>query len=193
MNGRIYDPLLGRFLSADPFVQFPNNLQNYNRYSYALNNPLSLVDPSGYNAVPTEKELLHGIYQDITNGVAISDSSVNNFRGLYKTVDSVLDGNSILVVTYSEVDPNQPVLSEASGDESRKNSSLLLRGAQGTTLGHIDALAGIGLFASALTDSINPNGIQTKDLAAGHGAIRDAWANFAGIEQGDPQLNRLHS
>lgn len=48
MNGRVYDPMIGRFISADPFVQFPNNLQSYNRYSYVLNNPLSLTDPSGY-------------------------------------------------------------------------------------------------------------------------------------------------
>ena len=48
MNGRIYDPTLARFLQADPFVQFPNNLQNHNRYSYVMNNPLSYTDPTGY-------------------------------------------------------------------------------------------------------------------------------------------------
>ena len=48
MNGRIYDPYLGRFLQADPFVQEPRNGQSLNRYSYALNNPLSYTDPSGF-------------------------------------------------------------------------------------------------------------------------------------------------
>lgn len=48
MNGRIYDPLLGRFLSADIVVQTPGNLQSYNRYSYVMNNPLTLTDPSGF-------------------------------------------------------------------------------------------------------------------------------------------------
>jgi|GEM_PF-1061257 len=48
MNGRIYDPQLGRFLSADPYIQFPKNMQSYNRYSYVLNNPLSLTDPTGF-------------------------------------------------------------------------------------------------------------------------------------------------
>ena len=48
MNGRIYDPTLGRFLQADPHIQAPKNSQNYNRYSYVLNNPLSYTDPSGY-------------------------------------------------------------------------------------------------------------------------------------------------
>lgn len=47
-NGRIYDPLIGRFMSADPFIQAAGELQNYNRYSYVLNNPLGLTDPSGF-------------------------------------------------------------------------------------------------------------------------------------------------
>jgi RHS repeat-associated protein len=47
MNGRFYDPLLGRFLSPDPYVQAPENPQNYNRYAYCLNNPLKYTDPSG--------------------------------------------------------------------------------------------------------------------------------------------------
>ena len=48
MNGRVYDPVVGRFLSADPCIQFPDNPQDFNRYSYVLNNPLSFTDPSGY-------------------------------------------------------------------------------------------------------------------------------------------------
>lgn len=47
MNGRLYDPVLGRFLSPDNFVQTPDFSQNYNRYSYCLNNPLKYTDPSG--------------------------------------------------------------------------------------------------------------------------------------------------
>jgi RHS repeat-associated protein len=47
MNGRAYDPLVGRFLSADPYIQAPDNPQNLNRYSYCLNNPLRYSDPSG--------------------------------------------------------------------------------------------------------------------------------------------------
>ncbi len=47
MNGRLYDPALGRFLSPDNYVQEPDNSQSFNRYSYCLNNPLKYTDPSG--------------------------------------------------------------------------------------------------------------------------------------------------
>ena len=47
MNGRSYDPVLGRFFSPDNYVQMPDNSQNFNRYSYCLNNPLKYSDPSG--------------------------------------------------------------------------------------------------------------------------------------------------
>ncbi len=47
MNGRMYDPVVGRFLSPDPYVQAPDFSQNFNRYSYCLNNPLIYTDPSG--------------------------------------------------------------------------------------------------------------------------------------------------
>jgi len=48
----VYDPTIGRFLSADPFVSLPYDGQGLNRYAYVLNNPLALTDPSGFDAIP---------------------------------------------------------------------------------------------------------------------------------------------
>jgi len=48
MQGRIYDPYIGRFLSPDPFVKDYHDPQSLNRYSYCRNNPLKYTDPSGY-------------------------------------------------------------------------------------------------------------------------------------------------
>jgi RHS repeat-associated protein len=48
MNGRLYDPHLGVFLQADPFIQEALNLQSYNRYMYCMAGPLACTDPSGY-------------------------------------------------------------------------------------------------------------------------------------------------
>ena len=47
MNGRLYDPLLRRFLNADENIQDPTNTQSYNKYGYVINNPLMYNDPSG--------------------------------------------------------------------------------------------------------------------------------------------------
>ncbi len=50
MQGRIYDPLVGRFLTPDPVVQAPYWSQGHNQYSYVYNDPVNLVDPSGFSA-----------------------------------------------------------------------------------------------------------------------------------------------
>lgn len=51
MNGRIYDPVLARFLSPDPYVQAPDFTQSFNRYAYGWNNPFKFTDPSGNSIV----------------------------------------------------------------------------------------------------------------------------------------------
>jgi hypothetical protein len=43
----MYDPILGRMLSPDPYVADPDFSQDFNRYSYARNNPLKYTDPDG--------------------------------------------------------------------------------------------------------------------------------------------------
>ena len=53
MNGRVYDPAIGRFLSPDPIVADASFSQSWNAYSYALNSPLSYSDPSGFSVAKT--------------------------------------------------------------------------------------------------------------------------------------------
>ncbi|MDE7444023.1 MAG: hypothetical protein K2M65_07685, partial [Muribaculaceae bacterium] len=47
MNARLYDPMLGRFLSPDPYVQMPDFTQSFNRYAYCMNNPMIYKDENG--------------------------------------------------------------------------------------------------------------------------------------------------
>jgi RHS repeat-associated protein len=49
MNGRVQDAITGRFLSADPYGVSPGLTQSFNRYAYVMNNPMSYIDPSGYD------------------------------------------------------------------------------------------------------------------------------------------------
>lgn len=71
MNGRIYDPILGRMLSPDKYIQDPMSSQSYNRYSYVWNNPLRYTDPSGDAVVA-------GIIIGAAVGAYIGGAAVNN-------------------------------------------------------------------------------------------------------------------
>jgi RHS repeat-associated protein len=51
MNGRVYDPMTGRFMSVDPVVGDLGDSQAVNPYSYVGNRPLTYIDPSGYDVV----------------------------------------------------------------------------------------------------------------------------------------------
>jgi len=81
MNGRIYDPAIGRFMSADPYIQASDNLQSYNRYAYVFNRPLTLGDPSGYFS-------LGGLVRDV-------------FRGARDVVKDVLNNKVIKTVVVA--------------------------------------------------------------------------------------------
>ena len=50
MNGRVYDPNIGRFLTPDILIQAPDSSQSFNRYAYVFNNPLTNTDPTGYES-----------------------------------------------------------------------------------------------------------------------------------------------
>ncbi|HWB80081.1 MAG TPA: RHS repeat-associated core domain-containing protein [Nannocystaceae bacterium] len=49
MRGRMYDPKIAQFMSADPVVADPRSGTSWNRYSYVENRPLVLTDPSGFS------------------------------------------------------------------------------------------------------------------------------------------------
>lgn len=51
---RYYDPMLGRFLSADPIETDPNSGASFNRYWYGNNNPYKYTDPDGRQSAPSE-------------------------------------------------------------------------------------------------------------------------------------------
>jgi RHS repeat-associated protein len=67
MNGRLYDPVVGRFLSPDPVIQDPLATQEYNRYSYCLNNPLKYSDPTGYIKQNVDENSIDWAYLDYLN------------------------------------------------------------------------------------------------------------------------------
>ena len=79
MNGRMYDPLLARFLSPDPFVQMPDFSQNFNRYTYCLNNPLIYTDPDGEFWHIVIGAVIGGAINWIANGADLSWEGLSYF------------------------------------------------------------------------------------------------------------------
>ena len=79
MNGRVYDPVIGRFISADPVIQSPFESQNFNRYTYVMNNPLKYTDPSGFVSEDDKNST------DTDDGGEVSESTIAS--GLDKLKD----------------------------------------------------------------------------------------------------------
>jgi hypothetical protein len=77
MNGRLYDPVLGRFLSPDPYIADPAFTQSYNRYSYVLNNPLKYNDPTG--EFPWLAAGIFAAYMYLNNAYANRDQSTGKW------------------------------------------------------------------------------------------------------------------
>ena len=83
MNGRMYDPIIGRFLSPDPYIQ-GGGTQSFNRYTYALNNPLKYTDPTGEKLKWWQWGLLGlGVISDPVTGGLHSMAIAATFTNIY--------------------------------------------------------------------------------------------------------------
>lgn len=100
MNGRIYDPLIGRMLSADIVVQFPGDLQSYNRFSYVFNNPLSFIDPSGFvvwqpNEISLTEEERKKMTADQIANVDKHNDAVRAYNKLIENAKALPNGDTL--------------------------------------------------------------------------------------------------
>lgn len=101
-GARYYGSRIGRFTGIDPVLDQPESLlnpQRWNRYTYALNNPVKFTDPDGRNPVLAAAVVVWGIYEVV--------STAYDAYSTYKTLS----------------DPN------ASADEKRVTTGLFLAGA----------------------------------------------------------------
>ncbi|MCK9453429.1 MAG: hypothetical protein M0Q90_17170 [Bacteroidales bacterium] len=182
MNGRVYDPFLARFLSPDPHVQAPDYSQNYNRYSYAWNNPLKYTDPSG-EFIFTALAILTGQLwalpitigadiEAITGGIRGANSDVGFWAGA---------GRGALVGGVGGA------FAPMGGAGMTFGANLLLGTAQGAVTGGLDAILwgediGNGLkwgaFSGAIFATLTSSNL--KNLTKGKGFYNNAnvYENF---------------
>ncbi|MBU1683096.1 LysM peptidoglycan-binding domain-containing protein [Patescibacteria group bacterium] len=118
-GARYYDPLIGRFTTADPWEGDLLNPQTLNKYSYAVNNPLFFLDPTGMYIVKTgevEKgDTLTAITSDINThyGTNYSYNDVANINNI-KNPDKIQAGQIIRVGTLDGWQP--PTSSDGIGE-----------------------------------------------------------------------------
>jgi RHS repeat-associated protein len=164
MNGRIYDPTLGRFLQPDPIIQAPDNPQNWNAYSYVFNNPYKYTDPTGYLG-QTERNWLGAI-------IAIAASVFTGGAAAGWWAASLTTGQLFAITVAAGF---------ASGAITTKSFEGGLYGAFGAALsfGAAWATQGLGLgvqmFASALSGGIVES-LQGGNFGAG---FVTAWVGAA--------------
>jgi RHS repeat-associated protein len=107
MHARYYSPYWGRFLSVDPGPADTNDLQTWNRYTYAANNPVRRVDPDGRYAhdfhfdISSLMGLAAGVGANAANRIAIGTQAVDeDARGPFR-------GAAIEFFTMGAVVPNR--------------------------------------------------------------------------------------
>jgi RHS repeat-associated protein len=92
MNGRVYDPLVARMISADPTVPDAMNAQAWNRYSYVGNDPLTFTDPSGFSWF---SEAFHWV----TNTVSSVFKGIANFLTNNPIIRAIIQIAATIVLT----------------------------------------------------------------------------------------------
>jgi len=163
MNARLYDPVIGRFLAMDPFVQMPDYTQAFNRYTYALNNPLIYVDEDG--------EFWHIIIGAVIGGIINVVANLENTHNFWQGLSyfGVGAASGALVATF-------PAAGVAiAGGSSAANSALQ----QGFASNWQNISFGQVLFSAAM-------GMATSSLGGvlGNALHVDKW--FKGV--GNPLL-----
>lgn len=129
MNGRVYDPATGMFMSPDPYIQAPKDWLNYNRYSYCMGNPFKYTDPSGkfflrliFGAMGLVGDIISIPLKIITTGIGLisGDKGVwkNNWgNGSWICGDSWNFGKRIEEAIFGIPNANQVVNSGIAGSD----------------------------------------------------------------------------
>lgn len=152
MNGRVYDPVLGRFLSADPYVGNPSDSQDYNRYSYVGNNPLSHIDPSGYFKLGDALKIVAVVVVAVVATIVTYGAATGVWTTMGGVMSAAAGGSSAAIGAMA-----------AGGFASGFAGSLLNGGSIGDAFksGVIGGLAaGLGAWASGASSMLGQMGAQ---------------------------------
>jgi RHS repeat-associated protein len=163
MNGRVYDPVMARFVSVDPILQDPTNWQSYNGYSYLMNDPLMATDPSGYISF---SKLISPLLRPLMKAIGPSASGV--LSAVASAYAGVLCG---------------PYCAAATSSYMSYNSTRAFGGGKHDALGGA-ALAGVQALVTYRIGDIGNSGyaapVQLGVKALAHGVSGGVFADIRG-------------
>jgi RHS repeat-associated protein len=150
LNGRVYDPFVGRMLSADPTVPDPTNGQAWNRYSYVINNPLLLTDPTGYSWNPI------GAIGDFFTGLG---TAFGNLFRKFPILGNIFEiGATAICVSIPVCAPFAPLV-----------AGLTSAFVAGVTTGNLETAVKAGVISAATAVAFNAIGDLTEGLPGATG------------------------
>lgn len=183
MNGRVYDPDIARFISADVFLQSPLIATFYDRYSYVTNNPLKYVDPTGHFLKD-----IGNFFKDVGDAIARPFREAGrwlrkNWREVVVTVVAV----AIVVFSGGTATPLAAVMVGAAAGAASAGLYVALYGGDINDVLFAAAKGAIiGGVSAGFSYGIGEMGLGTYQAAAGHGVTQGfvAEANGGRFVQG---------
>lgn len=197
MNGRLYDPVIARFLSPDPYVANNTFTQDYNRYSYCRNNPLLYTDPTGYWA---------GWDDLIVGGVGFATGYItygitNNDWGWNAALSGTITAGTFMIGYYSGGAGGIANIFSAGGFQAQANTVGLAFGGKAVASGIMSSLMpsinipmgdnfgigispGLAIGASGLVGGINFSGTYSNEensISLGAGFFGNSYSFGGGF------------
>lgn len=176
-KARLYDPLLGRFISADTVVPDPGNLQSLNRHSYCQNNPIRFVDPTGHFLFPWHLGIEftaslasgQGFFKSLRN--AFENMMVDNFRNQGSGAN---DANKHFMAGYVGTIPQSPEQA-IQGAQNYINTASLPQGNHTIQDSRSGVHNGNSMADYGLSHPINTTWHFLRDTVPWPGEVIGAW------------------
>lgn len=189
MNGRVYNPTLAKFLTVDPLNQMNKDTQSGNGYSYARNNPLRYIDPSGFSWLSDAWDSVTGAASDLWHGVTHFAGEVGKwFNENWKTLVVVAVVVVVTVLTMgtataATITLGQAILVGAAAGAAGSATATALYGGspdeilqsaiKGAIIGGISAAAFYGVGSAFSASEATSTTTQVETMAA-HGVVGGA-------------------
>ncbi|MDD5005589.1 MAG: SpvB/TcaC N-terminal domain-containing protein [Candidatus Omnitrophica bacterium] len=175
-GARYYDPVIGRFISPDPTIQHPNDPQDLNRYAYCRNNPINLIDPTGFGFKKWFKEffsenagvvgLLFGFVGLIAASIYTGNWQPTRNMAIATATGFILGGSTGAVAAFVstnilETQPGQQVVNWAANEIFDDAFGMRPRAAYFWSYLITDALLTAGV-SHGIESASNPNKVEIR-------------------------------